>query len=89
MQVLIVTVVVLACCVYSSWTLMPTALRRPLAGVLMRNRWLARWAPVQRAAQPASAGCGCDGCDKAAATTAQSVTRPGVAGIRIVARQRR
>ena len=93
MQSSIVAVVVLACCVYSTWTLMPAALRRCVAVALVRNPWLARWTPLLRAAKPAGMGCAsCGGCDKGAATAAISPAaasaRPAVSVIRIVARQR-
>ena len=86
MQVLIVTVVVLACCVYSSWTLMPAALRRRLATFLRRNRWLANRPALQRAAQPA--GSGCAGCEKNTAPAAASAIRSGESVIRIVPQKR-
>ena len=86
MQVLIVTVVVLACCVYSSWTLMPAALRRRLARFLMRNRWLANRQALQRAAKPA--GRGCAGCEKNTAPAAASAIRSGESVIRIVRQKR-
>ena len=86
MQGAIVTVVVLACCTYSSWTLMPAALRRRLASFLMRNRWLANRPALQRAAQPA--GSGCAGCEKNTAPAVASATRSGESVIRIVRQKR-
>ena len=86
MQGAIVTVVVLACCIYSSWTLMPAALRRRLAGFLMRNRWLANRQVLQRAAKPA--GRGCAGCEKNTAPAAASAIRSGESMIRIVRQKR-
>ena len=86
MQGAIVTVVVLACCIYSSWTLMPAALRRRLARFLMRNRWLANRQALQRAAQPA--GRGCAGCEKNTAPAAAGVSRSGESAIRIVRQKR-
>ena len=86
MQYAIATVVVLVCCIYSSWTLMPAALRRPLARLLMRNRWLANRPALQRAAQPA--GSGCAGCENNSAPAASSATRSGESVIRIVRQKR-
>ena len=86
MQGAIATVVVLACCVYSSWTLMPAALRRRLAIFLMRNRWLANRPALHRAAQPA--GSGCAGCEKNTAPAAAAATRSGESVIRIVRQKR-
>jgi len=91
MQSLIVAVIVIACCVYSAWTLMPAALRRPVARLLIRNRWLASRAALQRAAEAADSGCACDGCDKgmrAAPPDPSAAAGPGVSVIRIVPRKR-
>ena len=91
MQTLIVAVIVLACCGYSAWTLMPAALRRPVARLLSRNRWLARRVALQRAAKAADSGCACDGCDKgprAAPPALPAAAGPGVSVIRIVPRKR-
>jgi len=63
-QYLAVAVIVLACTVYASWTLMPAALRRRSAAALAGLPWpgpAARW--LARKAAPAD-GCGCDGCDR-------------------------
>jgi len=63
-QSLIVALIVTACGTYAMWTLMPSAARRWLAGWALKlplPTLLA--APFERAAR-ASAGCGCDGCDR-------------------------
>ncbi len=86
MQLIIATVVVLGCCVYSMWTLMPAALRRPVAVFLMRNRWLSSRPALQRAAQPA--GNGCAGCEKNSTPAAVSESRCGESVIRIVRQKR-
>lgn len=65
MQALIVALVVAACAVYATWTLMPAALRRTLARQLRGWPLLGRLKAVQRAAGPADTGCGCSGCDAA------------------------
>ncbi|WP_428423296.1 DUF6587 family protein [Methylibium sp.] len=66
MQTLIVGLLVLLCAVYAGWTLLPSALRRPLAGWLLRWPVLGRCGPVAAALGRAAAApnaCGCDGCD--------------------------
>jgi hypothetical protein len=87
-QLLAVAPVVAACFGYSAWALMPAALRRRLAIVLSRVRWIGRLPSVARAAR-ASGGCGCDGCDRSAVaqkpTADDAVNRTSV--IRIVPRQ--
>ena len=92
-QVLLVAPLVAACFVYSAWTLVPAAWRRPLATLLARMPWLARLPAITRAAR-APTGCGCDGCDRStapmpqAAQTAQTAQAPGsVSVIRIVPRR--
>lgn len=84
-QALVVIPVVAACSVYSGWSLMPAALRRRLAGVLARIRWIGGWPAVVRAARE-PVGCGCDGCDRAAAPLGPS-TGSGENIIRIVPRR--
>ncbi len=63
-QGLIVAIIVLGCCAYAAWTLMPSAARRALAAALMKlplpNLCLQHLA---RAAKPSNS-CGCDGCDR-------------------------
>lgn len=66
LQGLIAAAVVLACGLYAVWTLMPAALRRPLAAGLLRWPGLQGRAWLRQAAQAKAAGCGCEGCDAAA-----------------------
>ena len=70
MQTLIVAMLVVACVVYASWTLMPAAARRALARSLLKLAPPEALAARLRRAAAASAGCGCDGCDHAPAKTA-------------------
>ena len=57
-----VACIVMTCVTYSSWTLMPATWRRVVASGLMRNRVLAHWSVLQRAAKLPSAGA-CGGCN--------------------------
>jgi hypothetical protein len=71
-QELIVGLIVAACTVYAVWVLMPSALRRALAGRLQDGPWPAGLARHLRRTALAPTGCGCDaGCDakKPAAAT--------------------
>lgn len=70
MQTLIVALLVVACVVYASWTLMPAAARRALARSLLKLAPPEALAAKLRRAATASAGCGCDGCDHAPAKAA-------------------
>lgn len=73
MQHLVVGLLVALCSVYALWTLMPTALRRPLAGWLLRVPGVGQGGPLASVLHRAAAGpnaCGCDGCD------AKPVARP-------------
>jgi hypothetical protein len=80
-QSLIVALLVLGSFAYASWTLMPAALRRRLAGALLGWPGLRGQAWLQRAARPAG-GCGCDGCDSAPLKASADGAQP----IRIVRR---
>ena len=80
-QSLIVAALVLGSFAYASWTLMPAALRRRLAGALLAWPALRGQAWLQRAARPAG-GCGCDGCDSAPLKGPAGAAQP----IRIVRR---
>lgn len=76
LQTLIVSGLVVSCFIYAAWSLMPQALRRLLAGALLRcplPRPVAAY--LQKAAQ-ASAGCGCSGCDQAPAKRVSPLTPP-------------
>ena len=77
-QNLIAALIVGACAVYALWKLMPSAARRGLATAALRlpvPAWLA--APLHRATQ-ASAGCACDGCDRALPKRAPDSAHPVV-----------
>ena len=63
LQTFAVIPLVLACGVYSAWSLMPAVLRRPLAATLVRWPLVGRLPAVVRAAK-GPVGCGCDGCDR-------------------------
>lgn len=66
MQSALVGLIVIACAVYAVWALMPSALRRALAGRLQHGPWPAPVARHLKRAASASAACGCDaGCDAA------------------------
>ncbi|QAZ38086.1 hypothetical protein C1M51_00850 [Methylibium sp. Pch-M] len=74
MQHLVVGLLVVLCSVYALWSLMPAALRRPLAGWLLRAPGVGqggRLASVLRRAAAGPNACGCDGCD------ARPAARPG------------
>lgn len=75
MQHLVVGLLVALCAVYALWSLMPVALRRPLAGWLLRVPGLGRAGPLAGVLRRAAAGpnaCGCDGCDAKPATPARA-----------------
>ncbi len=76
MQVLIVTLLVVGCAGYAAWTLMPAALRRPLAGALLSLPLPARLRRRCEAAARTAGGCGCDGCDHAAKPAAAAAAKP-------------
>jgi hypothetical protein len=77
-QELIVALIVGACAVYALWKLMPSAARRRLATVALRLPLPALLAaPLHRATQ-ASAGCACDGCDRALPKRAPDSAQPVV-----------
>jgi len=64
MQNLIVGVIVLGCCVYAVWALLPVPARAAMARGLLRATWPAGirgW--LERTAAGPS-GCGCNGCDQ-------------------------
>lgn len=66
MQHLVVGLLVVLCSVYALWSLMPTVLRRPLAGWLLRVPGVGQGGPLASVLHRAAAGpsaCGCDGCD--------------------------
>ncbi len=73
-QSLVVALIVVACTGYAAWTLMPAALRRSVAGVVLKlslPEVMAR--PFRRALQT-SGGCGgCDSCGDAKAPSVKTV----------------
>ncbi|HEX6706682.1 MAG TPA: DUF6587 family protein [Albitalea sp.] len=71
MQGLIVALIVVACMGYAAWTLMPSAARRALAGMLLKVSWPA-WmsGPLRRASQP---GSGCGGCGSCGDATVKPI----------------
>jgi hypothetical protein len=63
MQELMVTLIVVWCCAYAAWALLPDAARRGCARRLLS---LGLPAPLQRWLQRTTSsptGCACDGCD--------------------------
>ena len=67
LQSLIVAVLVALSFAYAAWSLMPQALRAPVARALLRLPLPSFVRQRVLAASCASAGCGCSGCDKASA----------------------
>ncbi len=72
-QLLVVVLLVAFSFSYAVWTLMPQALRAPLAKGLLRLPLPAWWRMRLLAATNTSAGCGCSGCDKAPSLGADAV----------------
>jgi hypothetical protein len=77
-QAWLTALIVAGCAACVTWALLlPAALRRRLAQVLLRRRWPLAVQWRLQAAASAPAGCGCDGCDagrgKANPPTAQPV----------------
>ena len=70
-QTAAVALIVGACLIYATWTLLPAAARRTLARSLLRLPLPAVLAQRFTRAARAASGCACDGCDRApAAATA-------------------
>jgi hypothetical protein len=70
-QIVIVALLVAVCTLRAAWILAPAAARRAVARTLLA--WpLPGFArkPLRKHAEPASAGCACDGCDKGSASAA-------------------
>lgn len=85
MQSLVVAVIVIACVIYASWTLMPKAARERVASVLLQRPLPDALAEFLRKQATAASGCACDGCDKAAGkstTVAVAAATPAVQTIR-------
>ena len=68
-QLLVVVLLVALSFAYAAWSLMPQALRAPVARALLRLPLPGFVRQRVLAASRASAGCGCSGCDKAPAAT--------------------
>ena len=69
-QTAAVALIVGACLVYAVWALMPGAVRRSMAGALLRLPLPATLARRFTRVARAASGCGCDGCDRGPATAA-------------------
>jgi hypothetical protein len=65
-QSLVVLLLVPACFLYVAWVLMPAALRRRLAGWLLRFSLPGPIARLLGRQASASSACRCSGCDQAA-----------------------
>ena len=78
MQILIVALLVVGCAGYALWTLMPAALRRPLASALLAKLPVLPAALRRKldAAARTAGGCGCDGCDHAAKPSKAAPAEP-------------
>ena len=80
LQTLIVVLLVSGCSTYAVWSLMPAALRRGAAVMLLRLPMPKLLATRLRKHAEAASGCGCSGCDRAekkpsvAGGTAQPIT---------------
>jgi len=73
-QLLVVALLVAVSFGYAAWALMPQALRTPLARGLLRLPMPGFLHQRVLAATLVSAGCGCDGCDKAPASAAKEAS---------------
>jgi uncharacterized protein DUF6587 len=67
-QILIVTLVVACCFVYAAWALLPASARRWVATRLLERQLPDFVAAALRPYASAASGCGCDGCDRSAAS---------------------
>ena len=65
-QTLLAALLVAACALYATWTLLPAGARRPIARALLRLHWPETLAARLRRHTVERSGCGCDGCDHAA-----------------------
>jgi len=68
-QSLLVALIVAACAMYAAWTLMPGAVRRSLAALVLRLSLPERVARPFRKALATTGGCG--GCDSCGDSTAK------------------
>ena len=85
LQTLVVALLVSACASYATWTLMPTSLRRSLAGALLKLPLPRAISATMAKQAAASSSCACDGCDKGKApvdaSTAAKPSGPAIAPI--------
>ena len=79
LQSVVVAVAVAVSAVYASWTLMPQAAQRALARTLLRAPLPAGMRRRLERLSVASGGCGCSGCDQAAAPKLPGDTAMGEA----------
>ncbi len=70
-QTLAVSVLVVACSAYVSWTLMPASVRRGIALALLKLTLPATLATRLRKHAVEASGCGCDGCDRSSTAKAK------------------
>ena len=63
-QWLVVAVVVAACAVYATWTLLPASLRRTVAAAALNVPLPAPIAKRVRRMATSAPSCGCSGCDQ-------------------------
>lgn len=84
MQNTLVGLIVIACAFYAVWTLMPSALRRALAGRLQHGPWPEPLARALRRAAQRAPGCGC-----AAGCSAQAMPPSAPQPIRIHTRPKK
>jgi hypothetical protein len=89
MQTVIAVVLVAACAVYATWALLPAAARRGIAIVLLKRPLPEFAARFFRRHADASAGCGCDGCDRNVASPPAATGTPPAEGAPIVFHPRR
>ncbi|HWH84797.1 MAG TPA: DUF6587 family protein [Burkholderiaceae bacterium] len=90
LQTLIVALLVPGCTIYAAWKLMPATARRSFAASLLRVPHLPK--PLDAALRrraAASAGCGCDGCDRVEAAHPAPAATPAAQPIRFHPRTRR
>ncbi|MEI7515024.1 MAG: DUF6587 family protein [Betaproteobacteria bacterium] len=73
LQFVIVVLLVALSFTYAAWTLMPQALRVPVAKGLLRLALPTWWRLRLLSAAQASTGCGCSGCDKAPSPQTRAV----------------
>ena len=88
-QTVIAVVLVVACAVYATWTLLPAAARRAVALALLERRLPEFAARFFRRHAAAASGCGCDGCDRNVASPPPATGKPPSEGAPLVFHPRR